>query len=220
MIEAKKSIRNFCKQGNYPIHISDDSSESLRISEQLLNNNSIHFFNNSVIKNNKKFNYYFNKFDKWIKDNSLDKDRFCIEGSSVMSVYGLRDAADLDYISLDSIECPDKDISLHAKCTDINKKYIHQRIYDPRHHFYYNGYKFLTLEKLYESKINSNGMKVNQDLTMIKGLMLKQSVILILKKKIIYKYIVLKGGLINFFRKNTPSIIYPYFKKIYNMIIK
>jgi hypothetical protein len=75
--------------------------------------------------------------------NSFDKDDFCVDASAVLSVYGLRDCRDVDFLYLkDFIETGTEDYSCHnheAKYYPIHKDEI---VVNPLNHFYYKGVKF------------------------------------------------------------------------------
>ena len=220
MITAKKKIREIFNLGNFPIHISDDSEESIRISEQVLNENSLHFLNNAVMKKNKNFQNFFSEFDNWIKTNNYNKDDFCIDGSSILSVYGLREAKDLDYLSSNKITCDEKEINIHNEHTSQYFSDINELIYNPKNYFYHNGYKFLTLNNIRKIKKKRNELKDKIDIKLIDSILKEKSIILKTADKLKYFSLVINGHIIHFFRKNTPKSLFPFFKKIYTILKK
>lgn len=216
MKEVKKKIRRKFNMGNYPIHISDESEESIRISEQVLNQNSIHFLNHSSPKNNGNFSNLFKAYDILLRKNNRDKDYYCIDGSSVLAAYGLRDAKDLDYISLHEDSLDYKGINLHN--SELIKYFskLTNLIVDPRNHFYFNGYKFLTLENLKKVKSSRGQLKDKKDVEQINSILKKKSFFENLHSIFFYHFYTCLGFAIHYARRNTPKIVYPYVKSIYN----
>ncbi len=220
MVKAKKEIRKLFNLGNFPIHISDDSEESIRISEQVLNRNSIHFLNNAIQRNNKNFQKLFNSFDSWINTNSCDKNNICIDGSSVLSVYGLRESKDLDFISSENIICSIKNIENHNNHLSQFLNNLDDLIHDPRNYFYFNGYKFLSLEVLKKMKKKRNELKDKIDIKLIDSVLTKKNIIQKNINKLKYSMLVANGYIVHFFRKKTPKLLFPIFKKTYKIIKK
>jgi len=220
MKEAKAKIRQLFNKGNYPIHISDDNEESLRISGQVLNRNSIHFLNNAVRKNSDKFYTMFDRFNSWILENNYNIDDFCIDSSSVLVAYGLRDAKDLDYLSLHEVKCDRDDIDFHNNEVSKYVDSINDLICDPRKYFYYNGFKFLTLASLRRIKKKRGELKDKKDIKLIDSVLERGNLLKIIIDKIRYYSLVFVGFIIYFARRYTPKIIFPYVKGVYRFFKK
>jgi len=137
----------------------DLNHEELELLDSYLNLNTIEFKSLSKKANFKKFEACLLKFKKWIDKEGLNSEDFCIDGSAVLSAFGIRDCADLDFLySGISIDTRDKDIDCHnfhyqslreELNLPISKNEI---IFDSRHHFYYQGVKFCSIAILHDIK--------------------------------------------------------------------
>lgn len=167
--EAKIKIRTFFKIGNHSIHISDYHEESVEMAKMLFNENSIHFTNHAEIGKYQKNQTFFNEFREHVISQNGNLDLFCIEGSSVMAAYGIREANDLDFIhcSREYIESDNKYISNHNDESIYHVKTRDDLIFNPENYFYYKGIKFLTLENLYSMKRKRGEIKDIDDCSLI-----------------------------------------------------
>lgn len=218
MVEAKAKIRSMFNLGNYPIHISDDKEESLRLAEQLLNENSIHFLNNASLKNCPTFRENLQNYSVWLGKTQEDKDSFCIDGSSVLAAYGLRDARDLDFISLQDKNSPITDVNIHNKEFNDHIGGHVEYILDPRHHFFFDGLKYLTLVNLKKLKSRRKEKKDTHDLRLISHVLEHVSVIKRFKSGLGYSLYVGGGFILHIIRKRTPRFIYPYVQLVYRKL--
>jgi len=153
-LKLKREIRDCFNIGNAPVHINDSYEEALELAQTYFNENSLHFINNSPIKENKLFMEQFNYFKSWLADNRLNPDEFCIDGSSPMTVYGVRKGKDLDFLhyreSLPDLER--NDVSKHNKELKNYTLSKDDIIFNPQNHFYHKGIKSISLEVLLKMK--------------------------------------------------------------------
>lgn len=144
----KEEIRALFNVGNHSVHINDTHTETLRISQAALNDNSIHFLNNSQNAHFPFFEQLFSAYKNTILNYSLSSDDFCVGGSSTLAAYGLRQGKDLDYLHT----FPEHKFIGHPSISSHNSElhnYCHSRddiIYNPANHFYYRGLKFASLD--------------------------------------------------------------------------
>lgn len=158
-VELKERCRDIYKLGKHSLHISDYTEDTFRIGASLLNENSVYFLNhgtNDISENTKKLlKQYFDNADE----------DYCLTSSLIMEMYGLRQAKDIDYLQKDNIILNLKDIGIHD---GIWEKYYHKHkdeiIYDPRNYFYFNGFKFATLDIIKKMKERRNEKKDITDL--------------------------------------------------------
>ncbi|MDA8723840.1 ParB N-terminal domain-containing protein [Alphaproteobacteria bacterium] len=147
LTKIKHAIREFCGIGNHSIHITDTKNQAIELTT-ILNDNSIHFFNNakpfSYILNFKMFQDFYSKIPEYRCDD------VAIDSSMVMSIYGIREAADLDYISLADFSIKDHDS--HNKLYEKFPKAINELILNPNFHFSFMGIKFISLKSIVEFK--------------------------------------------------------------------
>ena len=165
LVELKEKCRMIYGIGKHSLHISDFTKDTFRIASSLLNENSIHFLNNGtndISENTKKLLIdYFNKLDE-------NNENYCLTSSLIMEIFGLRTAKDIDYLQKDNINLNLKDVGIHdgiwEKYYGIHKDEI---IYNPNHYFYFNGFKFTTLDIIKKMKINRGEPKDLQDIKII-----------------------------------------------------
>ena len=145
--------------------MSDFTEDTFRICSSLLNENSIHFLNNGTNNISEKTKELLKKYFKKIEENNED---YCLTSSLIMEMYGLRQAKDIDYLHKDN-----KILKLDK--TDVHDdnwlKYYHihkdEIIYNPNYHFYFNGFKFSSIEVIKKMKQNRNENKDINDLKLI-----------------------------------------------------
>ena len=178
---AKEEIREVCGVGNHSIHINDTFDETWRIATSVFNKNSIHYLNNSRFFKLKSpmstFANQFYKFVDWSGGNlgiaEVDvgfniRDDTCIDASSVLSAYGLREGRDLDFLKCgDHVETGDPEVNCHNIDSEHYDEAINDIIYDPRNHFYFFGFKFASLDVIRRMKKNRNEPKDQVDVMLI-----------------------------------------------------
>ncbi len=145
--KIKEEIRQIYNIGNHSVHINDTYEETLRLSRCLFNKNSIHFLNNSQFKNYYNFLSQLNYFEQYLIQNNLDFEEYCITASSVLSLYGLREGKDLDYLHFNPhIIQGHPDISSHNEYgIGRYSKDKDDIIFNPDNHFYYGNLKVASL---------------------------------------------------------------------------
>ena len=93
--------------------------------------------------------------------------------SLIMEMYGLRKAKDIDYLQKDNkiLQLPTTGIHDGKWLTyyHINKDEI---IYNPKYYFYFNGFKFATLEVIKKMKQKRNETKDINDILLINKLVI------------------------------------------------
>jgi hypothetical protein len=148
------------------IHGTDAYSDTVSLAEVLLNRNGINFMNNSPLGSETrlmasiKSRIYQNRIIEEIRD--------CIDGSSVLELYGIREARDLDYITSGNYlseyasigSCHNGEYPGYSEIpTDI--------IFDPRKHFIFKGHKFISLSTFCGIKHYVDDLKARADLKLI-----------------------------------------------------
>lgn len=176
VIECKEKCRSLFNLNKHSLHISDYNKDTFRISSALLNNNSIDFLNNSNVnislETQKLLLEYFNLVDK-------NREDYCITSSMLLEMYGLRKANDIDYLHITDNNLNHKDISVHSKkWLSYYTKSKDEIIYNPNYYFYFNGYKFSTLQIVKEMKENRKEEKDIRDLELINGKINSKKIIL------------------------------------------
>ena len=152
LIEMKEKCRNLFKIGKHSLHVSDYIIDTRRISCALLNKNSIHFLNNGTNNISNKSKTLLNNYFNSIKENKED---FCLTSKIIMEMYGKGNVNDISYIQKDNLLLNKDDINIHdekwLKYYHIHKDDI---IFNPNNYFYFNSYKFATINIV--DKFNNN----------------------------------------------------------------
>lgn len=154
---AKREIRDINHIENHSVHINDTHAETIVIASTLLNKNSINFLKQSKPRNFTKFYPLFYQYRQWINKEKVHPNTLCVDGSSVMSVFGIRDAQDLDFISLQNDLSSDQPlISNHNHELKYHSLSKEKLVLDPENYFYYQGLKFISLEHISRMKKTRN----------------------------------------------------------------
>jgi FkbM family methyltransferase len=151
--EAKKLIRDIYKMGNDSVHITDTREETLDLARLYFNNNTLHLFNKTRYPK-RDFLRLFQSFRHWLQNSHVNFEEVVVDGSSVMTLYGLRQSHDIDYLAhgtankelkSDLFDRHDQELGYHA----YSKQEL---IYDPRFHLYFENIKFISLDVLIKMK--------------------------------------------------------------------
>jgi glycosyltransferase involved in cell wall biosynthesis len=165
---VKIQIRDIYNISNHSVHINDTYEETMRLARVLLNDNSIHFMNNSNLVLYKNFQEQLNYFKHWIRANNLDIEDYCVTASSILSMYGLREGNDLDYLH-NSLEIQGHDMIHSHNEYGIDRYHTHKDdiIYNPINHFYYSDIKFASLNVVKQLKQKRGESKDTRDLALM-----------------------------------------------------
>ncbi|MGN7613613.1 FkbM family methyltransferase [Magnetococcales bacterium HHB-1] len=219
-LRVKKQIRDHFKMGNDSIHINDTYEESVRISESLLNQNGVHLLNHGQSGQTENFDHLFVLFKQWLQEQKLDRERFCIDGSSAMAVYGLRDAADIDYLShgYETESCPYQYINCHNSELGFHERSLDQLIFDPANYFYFEGIKFISLKTLRHMKARRGEFKDQKDVQDIDHVDLEKSLMYRVRQflwQVKEARFNMRYRLVQGIKKRLPASLYPMAKALY-----
>jgi len=168
IISMKNKCRDLFNIGKNSLHVSDYQNDTFRIASALLNENSIHYLNNSVdnISINLKNNLY-NYYSKIINNS----DDYCVTSSAVLDIYGIRESKDLDYLHYDDNDLNISNISPHKeKWLSFYHTHKHDIIYNTENYFYFNGIKVATLNCIKNMKKKRNELKDIYDIQLINNI--------------------------------------------------
>lgn len=170
ILDFKSNVREKFGLGNHSIHITDVQKETIQIANILLNPNSVHFLNYGDPFRYKDNWKRINKFKANIIEHSLTIDEFIIDTSSVMALYGIRSASDVDFLtdSNDYLILEEEGVENHSESLKYYNYSIYDLLYDPNNYLYYNDLKFITLPRVLEFKENRNEQKDREDAKLIK----------------------------------------------------
>lgn len=170
LVELKATIRSIFQVQKHSIHINDTQIETKEIGELLLDDNNIHRLNFTSRKEMSKFNLLFEKFSNHINKNNLDINNYAIIGN-ILAVYGIKDASDLDYISIDNLELKiDDEIELETKKLEFTSKKSEELILNPENYFIYKGVKIISLQEIFQIKSNRNNLNDKYEVELLNEL--------------------------------------------------
>ena len=137
----------------------------IRDQSRNFNDNGIHFLNYAKPNKYKSSHKNIDKFKSFIKNNKINSNDIVLDSGMILSVYGLREASDIDYLSNSTInlEYHDEELEYHDEEKD-------NLIYNPKYYFYFNDIKFLSFEQLYKMKKNRAEQKDINDCKMMEAL--------------------------------------------------
>ena len=156
------------------VHINDTHQQGLTLARALFNDNSIHFMNNSRKTHYPNFIEQKNYFKDWISKKRLDIEDYCVSSSSVLSAYGLRQGNDLDYLHNSKEITGHKMVQSHNYYKELYQTHIHDIIYNPQNHFYFNDIKFASLDVVKKLKQKRMEKKDVKDVQLIDKLMVTE----------------------------------------------
>ena len=164
MVDLKAKLRN--QYGTKDsVHINDTHEEAIRYAKSILFSSYYLNHGKELSPNNKKM---FEEYKTIMKDKNSDF--VCIDSSFVLAFYGLREAKDLDFLHFkykkgDFLKSP----LVHSHNTE--EKYyvetIEDIIFDPRNHFYVNGYKVANIDVVKDMKMVRGEEKDKKDVKLI-----------------------------------------------------
>ncbi|MDB4458979.1 glycosyltransferase family 25 protein [bacterium] len=173
VLAAKNKVRNLFDVGNHSIHINDTHRETVELAQMLLNKNSIHFLNNSRLRRQITFERLLRDYQRALFNQKVNTDRYCVTASSVLSVYGLRDCKDIDYLHIES----SNELSASREIQSHNQYGVGRYstnpddiLLDPENHFFYGGVKYVSLEIIRLLKLQRNEPKDVKDVALIDSL--------------------------------------------------
>ena len=172
-VVTKKAIRDIFKVGNHSVHINDTHEQTIRLAQIAFNDNSIQHLNNSKPIIYQKFESCIKEYREFIKENNLDIDDYAITASSVLSVYGLREGDDLDYIHRTNTLIKDSKNLIHSHNQYLQTLYgeeADELLLNPDNHFYSKGVKFISLEIIKKLKQKRNESKDVIDINLINSI--------------------------------------------------
>lgn len=166
MLKIKNECRLLFSKGKHSLHISDEAEDTFRVSSAVLNDNSLHYLNNS--KNNVSFST--EKLISKYKNHIGQDHNFCLTSSIILELYGIRYANDLDYIHTNDYDLTKLDLKISPHTNRWLQYYHthkHDIIFNPNNHFYTCGLKCISLNSLQKMKTARNEVKDNSDLVQI-----------------------------------------------------
>ncbi len=144
-------------------HSTDNREESIRVSESVLNKNSLVFLNEAPIESERRI---IELIDDHPYLSTLSPKNFAVDGSANLEIFGIRKAKDLDFIEIEHVfsEKPTPSASHNSeyKGLPINPTSL---IIDPRNFATIEGYKFVNIPQTISFKAHRSEQKDLLDIT-------------------------------------------------------
>lgn len=149
--------------------IVENDYDISRVMQILENDNSMNLINKGNAIKYKKLNALIEIFYSSIVSQGGDIDRYIVDSSAVMGLYGIRKVNDLDYLTdlNHSIFFDSKEIDNHIDCVKFHKVALEDLLYNPSNFLYYKGVKFISLTVLKEYKEARGEKKDVEDVKLI-----------------------------------------------------
>ncbi len=157
LVEIKDKMRSLYELEKHSLHMTDNKRETVQMADILLSNNTISFMNRC---NALQFKNTFKLLEE--AKTFFSGDEVCFTGSIVLALYGVRQANDIDYISLN-----DNDNNSHNQFLSLYGLSKEQILYQPDLFFWFFDMKFLCLENIKKFKVNRNEGKDVDDIKLI-----------------------------------------------------
>jgi hypothetical protein len=167
--KSKKKVREVLNLYPFSIHVNDHHWQCMDLAYLLLNNNSIHFLNHHKHQNFVNFNALLLQYKDFVHRYQLHEWDLCVDGSSVLSAYGIRDCAiDFDFLSVKNRGFGNIfPLDHHNEALERLGFDVESVIYNPKNFFYYKNVKFASLPFIYRFKAVQGREKDRQDLILI-----------------------------------------------------
>jgi hypothetical protein len=170
LVGVKERIRAALGMGNHSLHITDTWDEARRIGDAVLNANGLHLLNHKRYRRFAAFDRDLSALAARLDEGAVGREHVSVVGSGVLSIYGLRDARDLDVIIAPAhLEAAAKSgLEPNNNHWESHGFDIRQLLYDPRNYFRFDGIKFLSLDQLIKLKTKRGEAKDSVDLSLIR----------------------------------------------------
>ena len=173
IMALKQRIRDVFEIENHSVHINDTNEETFYLANMLFNRNTLHFLNHATLQPDYDvFNRQFAALKRWVDAARINRDDLCVDASSTLSAYGLRQGRDIDFLHAESVVTSGAppDVNSHNDWAHHYDKTIDDILYNPTNHFYYDGIKFTTPEVVRAMKHRRGEKKDIRDCALLDSL--------------------------------------------------
>lgn len=160
VFDLKQEIRALLEIDLASIHSTDNWHETYQIANLIYNQNCIHHLETSEPDKYGASYKLVQEYKKSIEKLDHDLNDYVLDASIVMAIYGIRQAGDLDYLTIyqpsDELSRLSSNQELIEDHTDSSHYYdcsVDDLIYNPSNYFVFNDTKFVSLENLYRYKM-------------------------------------------------------------------
>lgn len=151
---TKEKIRDIYGLGNHSIHVTDSDEEMLRIARVLFNDISLLFLYGKTDYEEVLYSM-LQAYHAWVQSSGHDEESFCLDGSIVLGLLGMRPPRDIDFLwagDNDAPGAPPKGIDCHNAEAKFFPYPVRDIVFSPPLHGWYMGVKFCSPEVLLSMK--------------------------------------------------------------------
>lgn len=204
--KVKEDLEKLFKQDLIPFYINERHDDTIRLTQSLLNENSLHFLNYAKLNSFESFESLKDEYRENSEKYGFDKESLCVISDAVLAAYGIYETRNIEFIlnvssSLEKVNLGFN--GLNPKNKLFNKP-LDDIIYNPENHFYFDGIKFASLN-IVRQMMKRQGLK--KEKVLIKKM---ERLIKISKKsnKVFWKYNIKKKILLIKFKIVDKRILY------------
>tara|TARA_R100000951_G_scaffold116507_2_gene128674 strand:+ start:239 stop:2218 length:1980 start_codon:yes stop_codon:yes gene_type:complete len=169
--DLKSKIRQIYNIGKPSVHINDTHEQTIRAVRCAFNEQCIKFMNVKKVDVTTELWKLLDLYRRTLDHAKVPADNFCVTGSALLELYGLRKAKDLDYIHLDPAQVLQGNSLINSHEQELVKYPMHKHeiLFNGFNHFFFNDIKFATLDVVEKLKSNRGEEKDHKDLELIKA---------------------------------------------------
>ena len=168
---VKEELRAQHKSGNYGFHSTDTLEETIRVAQTFFHPATFNHFNEIEFPSHQVVNRQLNQLTGYVNSVGISRDTFCVGGSFPMAILGLRQAHDIDIITPGEFESQwsnaPEGIGVHSLSDAPYHLSAEVLCSFPTEHFFFDGFKFVSLENVARMKRERREDKDLIDLSLI-----------------------------------------------------
>jgi len=167
--DLKEKVRALFGIDKASVHITDTPEETVQLAGLLLNPNGVHFLDHARPFRFPGLSEHLARFRSALSERGLDPADYALDTGMVMAAYGLRAAADIDYVTAGT-RFHAADIGPHDDTLVHHGVAPATLVHDPAYHFWFDGVKFISLAQVCAMKRNRGESKDAYDLLLAQRL--------------------------------------------------
>jgi hypothetical protein len=168
-LQLKSDLRKLFGVDNFSLHGTDTFSETQDVIRTVCHSESLKCAKASLKPATLKLAGWLKELAGSIEDNRSIKSHFCIGGSGSLAAFGARQISDLDLLSERTLEDFQKIgfVSFHNLDEIPYPSKVREYLIDPEKHFYFLGFKFISVRELQKMKMKRRETKDLYDLRLL-----------------------------------------------------
>lgn len=168
-LHLKDELRKIFGVGNYSLHGTDSFQETQDVIHAVCHPESVRCAKRNLNLASFKLADWLKEMTYSLNANNLHRANFCVGGSGPLGAFGVRQISDLDLLSSMRLETFQNNsfVSFHDVSSVPYESSVMEFLLDPDKHFYFLGFKFISLGELKKMKLNRKETKDIHDLRLL-----------------------------------------------------